>query len=256
MKSMQTIGRSVPLQRDEVLPDANGKAPRAKVAKGSRGAPTRPAKGRRSPEEVHARILNAAVAEFAEHSFSGGRIDRISKRAKTVDRMIYYYFGSKERLYQSVLEHVYSELIAAQRRFEVDEDDPVRGMRDLILQSWQHYLNHPEFVRLVVTENLLRAKYVKQSSMIRSTLLPLVERIRDLLEAGRKKGVFRKDADPQRMLMTVMSLGFFYVANQYTCSRWLEVDLMEADRLRAWGDHICEVVLDHLQCTPKSPKLA
>lgn len=68
----------------------------------SAGAPTRPTERRRSPEEVQARILQAATAEFAEHSFSGARIERISKRAKTVDRMLYYYFGSKERLYQAV----------------------------------------------------------------------------------------------------------------------------------------------------------
>lgn len=234
------------------LEEVKTPAPAARKASAARsgktnGAPTRPTKRRRSPEEVQARILGAAVAEFAEHSFSGARIDRISKRAKTVDRMLYYYFGSKERLYQAVLEHVYAELIAAQRSFDVDEEDPVQGMRQLIRYSWAHYLQHPELVRLVVTENLLRAKYLKKSTKIKGTLLPLIARIQLLLRAGQKKGVFRQDADPQRMLMTVMSLGFFYIANQYTTSRWLEVDLMAPERLDAWADHICDVVLDHLQ---------
>jgi AcrR family transcriptional regulator len=224
------------------------KASRTKSAK-DKGAPTRPTTRRRSPEEVQARILAAAVAEFAEQSFSGARIDQIAKRAKTVDRMLYYYFGSKERLYQAVLEHVYAELISAQRDFDVNADDPVQGMRQLIRHSWKHYLHHPELVRLVVTENLLRAKYFKKSRQMRQTLMPLIERIDEVLTAGQKKGVFRADADPQSMLMTVMSLGFFYVANQYTCSRWLNVDLMEPSRLDAWADHICAVVLDHLQCT-------
>ena len=230
------------------------KAVAAKPAKGD-GAPTRPTARRRSPEEVQARILAAAVAEFAEHSFSGARIDRISKRAKTVDRMLYYYFGDKERLYQAVLEHVYAKLIAAQRDFEVVPDDPVEGMRQLVRHSWEHYLRHPELVRLVVTENLLRAKFFKKSPHLKRTLLPLVERIEEVLVAGQKKGVFRGDADPQSMLMTVMSLGFFYVANQHTCSRWLDVDLMEPSRLERWGDHICRVVLDHLQCSSGSPAL-
>lgn len=234
------------LERPDTLAPAAKKAARAKSGKAN-GGPTRPTKRRRSPEEVQARILAAAVAEFAEHSFSGARIDRISKRAKTVDRMLYYYFGSKERLYQAVLEHVYAELIAAQRSFDVSEDDPVQGMRQLIRHSWEHYLHHPELVRLVVTENLLRAKYLKKSTKIKGTLLPLIERIQEVLAAGQKKGVFRQDADPQSMLMTVMSLGFFYVANQYTTSRWFGADLMEAGRLEAWADHICDVVLDHLE---------
>lgn len=224
----------------------------ARTAK-TNGAPTRPATRRRSPEEVQARILAAAVTEFAEHSFSGARIDRISKRAKTVDRMLYYYFGSKERLYQAVLEHVYTRLMWAQSDFDVDADDPVQGMRQLVRYSWEHYLHHPELVRLVVTENLLRAKYFKKSPEIKRALMPVIERIDEVLTAGQRKGVFRADANPESMLMTVISLGFFYVSNQYTCSRWLGVDLMEPDRLDAWADHICTVVLDHLQCTSNSP---
>lgn len=222
-----------------------GRAPARKTA--GTGAPTRPMQRRRSPEEVQARILTAALAEFAEHSFSGARVDRISKRAKTVDRMLYYYFGSKERLYQAVLEQAYAELIAAQRSFVVDESDPVQGMRQLVRLSWEHYLHHPDLVRLLQTENLLRGQYLRQSSKIKGVAMPLLERAEELLRAGKRAGVFRQDADPHRILMTVMSLGFFYLSNQYTTSYWLDADLLEAKRVAAWGEHICNVVLDHLQ---------
>jgi AcrR family transcriptional regulator len=211
------------------------------------GAPTRPTRRRRSPEEVQARILAAATTEFAEHSFSGARIDRISKRAKTVDRMLYYYFGSKERLYQAVLEQAYAQLISAQRNFSVDASDPVQGMRQLVRLSWEHYLQHPELVRLLQTENLLRGKYLRKSTKIKGTLMPLLERATEVLALGQRAGVFRPDADAQRILMTVMSLGFFYLSNQYTTSYWLDADLLQPPRLDAWADHICDVVLDHLQ---------
>ncbi|MEZ5646429.1 MAG: TetR/AcrR family transcriptional regulator [Burkholderiaceae bacterium] len=224
---------------------ARKRATRSSESRGA-GAPTRPTRRRRSPEEVQARILQAATAEFAEHSFSGARVDRISKRAKTVDRMLYYYFGSKERLYQAVLEHGYAELIAAQRGFAFDASDPVQGMQELVRQSWRHYLNHPQLVRLLITENLLRARYLKKSARIKGTLMPLVERASSVLAAGQQAGVFRPDADPEQLLMTVMSLGFFYLSNQFTTSHWLEVNLMEPARLQAWEDHICDVVLDHL----------
>lgn len=224
-----------------------GKTEAMASTKSRDGAPTRPLKGRRNPEEVQARILAAAISEFSEHSFSGARIERISRQAKTQDRMIYYYFGSKERLYQTVLEHVYKELISAQHDFSWADDDPVEGMRQLVLHSWRYYADHPELVRLLGTENLLRAKYLKKSSRIKSTTIPLTERIEELLEAGQKRGIFRSDADPQSMLMTVMSLGFFYVSNHYTCSRWLGVDLMEEERQEAWGRHICTVILDYLR---------
>lgn len=220
-------------------------APARKRASKTSGAPKRPTTGRRNPEELQARILAAATAEFAEHSYSGARIDKISKRAKTVDRMLYYYFGSKERLYQRVLEEAYSKMIDAQRDMVV-LDDPVRAMHDLIEHSWRHYIEHPELVRLVLTENLLRTKYLKKSTKIRRTSLPLLHTVQDILAAGQQKGVFRPDADAEHVLITIMSLGFFYVSNQFTMSLWLSADLMDEERRTRWLAHIGDVVLSYL----------
>jgi AcrR family transcriptional regulator len=220
------------------------------------GAPTRPAKSRRSPEELNARILDAAIVEFSEHGFSGGRIDRISKRAKTVDRMLYYYFGNKERLYQAVLEHVYAAMIGAQRNFVTPPDDPVAGMRQLIAHSWEHYSTHPELVRLLMTENLMRGKHIRKSPTIKDVSFPLVETVNGILEAGQAKRLFRKDVEPEFVLMSIMSLAFFYVSNHYTCSQWLGVDLADDARRAAWLEHITDVVLTHLQPDVKAVPLA
>jgi AcrR family transcriptional regulator len=195
---------------------------------------------------MEARILDAAIEEFSEHGFAGARIERISQRAGTVDRMLYYYFGNKERLYQATLETIYARMIHAQREF-VTPDDPVAGMRQLVLHSWDHYYAHPELVRVLMNENLLRGKYVRQSEQVKPTSFPLVETVESLLASGRAKGVFRDDVSPEHMLMTIMSLGFFYLSNQYTCAAWMGNDLMTRQRRDSWREHICEVVLTFLQ---------
>ncbi len=56
------------------------------------------------------KILEAATEEFANHGYGGARVERISRRARTVDRMLYYYFGSKEKLFRAVLEGAYERL--------------------------------------------------------------------------------------------------------------------------------------------------
>ena len=50
-------------------------------------------------------ILVAATKVFARYGYDGGSIEKISKSAKSVDRMIYYYFGNKEGLFIEVLEN-------------------------------------------------------------------------------------------------------------------------------------------------------
>lgn len=209
------------------------------------GGPTRRRVKRDPGDQIENRILAAAVEEFAEHGFAGARIERISSQAGTVDRMLYYYYGNKERLYQAVLEQIYADMIGAQRNF-VQPDDPVSAMRQLIEHSWDHYAASPKLVRLLMNENLLRGRHIQLSEQIGPTSFPLVETVTRILEAGQARGVFRADATPDHTLMTIMSLGFFYLSNQYTCSAWLGGDLMKKPRRTAWRAHICRVVLDHL----------
>lgn len=213
--------------------------------------------GRRRAEEtgLESRILDAALEEFAEHGFAGARIERISSGANTVDRMLYYYYGNKERLYQAVLEQAYAQMIGAQRAF-VTPEDPVAAMRQLVEHSWDHYANHPHLVRLLMNENLLRGRHIVQSEQVGPTSFPLVETVKTVLEAGQAQGVFRADAQATQVLMTIMSLGFFYLSNQHTCSSWIGVDLMTRTRRNAWRAHICDVVLDYLGAPPAAPAAA
>jgi AcrR family transcriptional regulator len=230
---------------------ANGKT-QAEVSVALAGGPTRRSVQKPRAELLENRILEAAVHEFSEHGFSGARIERISQRAGTVDRMLYYYYGNKERLYQAVLEKIYADMIGAQRDFVMSEDDPVEGMRQLIAHAWDHYVNHPDLVRLLMNENLLRGKHIQQSATVKRTSFPLVETVESLLTLGQQKGVFRRDVSSEHVLMTIMSLGFFYVSNQYTCAGWLGVDLMSKARRNAWLKHICAVVLEFLE-VPEEP---
>ncbi|WP_225780833.1 TetR/AcrR family transcriptional regulator [Xenophilus sp. Marseille-Q4582] len=217
------------------------------------GAP-RARSGRRRATDagLEARILDAALEEFAEHGFAGARIERISSAANTVDRMLYYYYGNKERLYQAVLEQAYAQMIGAQRAF-VTPEDPVAAMRQLVEHSWDHYVSHPHLVRLLMNENLLRGRHIVQSEQVGPTSFPLVETVKTVLEAGQARGVFRADAQATQVLMTIMSLGFFYLSNQHTCSSWIGVDLMTRPRRNAWRAHICDVVLDYLGAPAAGP---
>ena len=55
-------------------------------------------------------ILKAATKVFAKYGYDGGSVEKISKAAKSYDRMIYYYFGSKEGLFIAVLEGIYHRM--------------------------------------------------------------------------------------------------------------------------------------------------
>src|ERR1700730_17157636 len=85
--------------------------PRPSPGRADARRPT-PRRGTRGqPEESRAAILNAAVAEFAEHGIAGARTDSIARSARVNKALLYYYFKDKDALYEAVLDHVFSGLL-------------------------------------------------------------------------------------------------------------------------------------------------
>src|SRR5260221_7104408 len=120
----------------------------------------------RDPARSRAAILNAATREFMEKGFGGARIDEIAKRARINKRMLYHYFGGKEALYLAVLEQAYVSIRSAEAKLDLAHRDPAEAMRELALFTWRYYLDHPEFLSLLNTENLLRAKHLRKSKKV------------------------------------------------------------------------------------------
>ena len=157
-----------------------------------RGKPGRGAKkvrgaGPRDPERTSASILAAAVKEFTEKGYSGARIDAIAARAGANKRMIYHYFGDKEALYLAVLEGGYVGIRSAEAGLRLTDLEPKAAIEKLIDFTWQYFLEHPEFLSLLNTENLHRAKYLKRSARVFNLHSPLVAAISDILKRGEAK---------------------------------------------------------------------
>jgi AcrR family transcriptional regulator len=204
------------------------------------------ARRKRDPEGMQRKILEAATEEFANHGYGGARVERISQRARTVDRMLYYYFGSKEKLFRAVLEGAYERLGRAEEQLSLATTPPLEGMRQLIAFTWDYYRAHPEFIRLLNSENQHRGQHLKRSSRVSQLSFPLLSTLRDLLARGGKEGQFRSDIDPVQIYITIAALGYFYLSNRYTLSRFLDRELMAEDERGAWLAHITEVVMNHI----------
>jgi TetR/AcrR family transcriptional regulator len=63
----------------------------------------------RNPDRTRERILSAALKEFAAKGFAGARVDVIARRAAINKRMLYHYFGNKEKLFRAILRQKIAE---------------------------------------------------------------------------------------------------------------------------------------------------
>jgi TetR/AcrR family transcriptional regulator len=197
----------------------------------------------RDPERTSAAILAAAVEEFSAKGYSGARVDAIAERAGINKRMLYHYFGDKDALYVAVLEGAYTKIRFAERALQLSDRDPEEAIRELVRFTWNYFLENPEFLSLLGSENLHHAKFLKRSARIFDLHSPLVSVISDVLERGVRAGKFRRGIDPVQLYVTIASLGFFYLSNKWTLSTIFRRDLMRPEELEAWGMHITDVVL-------------
>mgnify|MGYP001366479491 CR=1 FL=1 len=119
-------------------------------------------------------ILKAATKVFARHGFAGGRIEQISKAAKSYDRMIYYYFGSKEGLFIAVIEDTYRRFNEAEQGLALDTAQPLAALDAMIRFVWTYYQKNPEFITLLNSENLLRGKHIGKGAKAREYSAPAI----------------------------------------------------------------------------------
>lgn len=185
----------------------------------------------RDAEATQRRILDAAKKEFARKGLGGARVDDIAERAKANKRMIYHYFESKENLFQRVLEEAYVDIRTAEQKLQLDHLEPKEALERLIRFTWKYYLDNPEFLTMVNSENLHKARHLKKSKVVQVLSRRLVAMVDTILERGANQGVFRKGIDPVQLNITIAAIGYYYLTNRFTGSIIFERDLMTREAL-------------------------
>jgi AcrR family transcriptional regulator len=197
----------------------------------------------RDPEVTKARILEAAKKEFAKLGLAGGRVEAIATRAKANKRMIYHYFGSKEELFQAVLEDAYADIRHAEQKLNLEHLSPQDALVALTTHTWNYYLKNPEFMTLVNSENLHKARHVKNSERFKELHHGFISMLQGILDRGVKEGVFRSGVDARQLHITMAAVGYYYLTNRFTSGVIFDIDFMSKEALKNRLDFNIDTVL-------------
>ena len=200
-------------------------------------------KWQRDPEGMRLRILEAAKQEFAAHGLAGARVDRIAAKAGANKRMLYYHVGKKDDLYLAVLEGAYEKIRVEERGLDLEHLDPPEAIERLIGFTWNYFLRNPEFLALLNTENLARARHLKRSTKVKSMHSPFVEMIGTVVRRGVETGDFVVAVDPVQLYISIAALCFFYLSNSATLSVIFGRDLLSSQAKEERLAHMVALVL-------------
>lgn len=197
-------------------------------------------------EATRRRILKAAQKEFSRHGYQGARVDRICRAAKINIRMIYHYFGSKEKLYLRVLEETYMGIRTLERSLDYEGLSPAEAIEQLISVTFDFLASDPHFVRMIMNENLMLGAMAHKSRLIPETTRNLVRDLETILRRGQNDGTFCKNIAAVHLYITILGLCFIHVSNRHTLANMFQFDLSDPAWLEGRKQTVTQTVIAYL----------
>lgn len=176
------------------------------------------------------RIFNAAIAVFAEHGLAGARMEQIAGEAQTTKRMVVYYFKTKEQLYQSVLQYVYSRIRETEQQLGLENQPPVEALVQLVKWSVRYHAEHADFMRIICMENMQRGKWLLSSGDLKRLNKSALSLLEHILQRGQSQGIFQPALEARDVHRLISSFSFYQVSNFYSFnSLYLDGPLPDID---------------------------
>ncbi len=158
-------------------------------------------------DKTRAAILAAAEHVFAEAGLAGARTDAIAAAARVNKALLYYYFQSKEQLYEAVVENHFQEFNRAVLGVLTAPGSP----RAILLR----YVDlHFDFVSVRYRQarlfhQLMTTGGQPMHRLVRKYFAPRSRALHQLLARGMREGDFRR-VDPFHMSVSIVGLIVFY----------------------------------------------
>lgn len=161
----------------------------------------------RDSAETRAAILKAAEQIYAEHGLAGARTDAIAAAARVNKALLYYYFKSKEGLYQAVIGSQLREF-----RLQTEKLLSAKGPAGPILLRYVTYHldfigTHPSYPRIF--QRMMMDGDRNLHRIVREHSMPLMKMMVALLARGIRSGEFRR-LDPEHALVSIAGLTAHY----------------------------------------------
>ena len=191
-------------------------------------------------------ILKVAETLFAEKGFDGTSIRDISKVAKINIAMISYYFGSKERLLESLLLYSTSDLKSQLDQLIHEELEPIEKINKLIELYINRINNNKGIYRILHFEfsSEKREKSLAAFSELKKENLKTLETI---VQEGQQKGIFRKDVIVPLLTPTILGTFFHFQMNKSFFKEIVQLNTEEA-----YENYIKTHLTQHIQQTIKA----
>jgi AcrR family transcriptional regulator len=162
---------------------------------------TKRSRQRREPDTLD-KIMLAARDEFSEQGLSGAQLNKIARQAGVTKQVVYYYYGSKEGLYEAVLKRTAEECLTELLAVDFLSLEPRLAVRQIFGMFFDFFLQRPFLVPLTLDVNFHGSVHVRSKQKLRQ-VFDLFGKIAD---RGIAEGVFPVGLDKAASFSFAMQL--------------------------------------------------
>ncbi|NOY60997.1 MAG: TetR family transcriptional regulator [Calditrichaeota bacterium] len=195
------------------------------------------------------KIMAAAREVFVEKGYDGARMQQIADRAGANKAMIYYYFNSKDALFEAIIRDIFKEIFRIYQSVLQLEDVDLRTMITSIVHEHLIFLqNHPEIARLFLREvhsdNPILYKVMNE--LRHDTARRDIKAVMKKLEKAADDGIMRR-VDPMNTIWNIVGLDLFYFVSKPLINvLWTKETRNEAKVMQAREESIVDLLLNGL----------
>lgn len=198
---------------------------------------------------LRSKLLDAALEEFGDKGFAGARVEEIANAAGASKQALYHHFGSKEGIFAAAVAEAYRQLRAPDQEVKerLESLEPAAALREFIEHLFQPSIETIRFQRIMHDENRFKAIHAKELADAKQAYAELLEVIGNILERGRKAGVFRSGVDPKQLYVFIAGVLVYRLTNAYTLSSMLGLSLDDDKSARLSRRGAIQLILDALR---------
>ena len=191
-------------------------------------------------------ILQVAEQLFAEKGFDGTSIREISKIAKINIAMVSYYFGSKEKLLESLILFRTSDLKLKLENLFDEKVSPLQKIEKFIAFYIEKVNSNKNMYQILNFENSTK-KRVLDSAVFTAIKKGNLQTLKNIIKEGQDALVFKKNVNVELITPTILGTYFYFNMNK---SFFGEIFNLESEN--DFNDYVKFHLTKHIQQTVKA----
>jgi len=193
------------------------------------------------------KVIAAAFKEFAEHGYAGARVDAIAERAKINKAMIYYYFKSKESLYERILKDITDNIYRQVKESAVAEGEPLDVFYSIINRYFKILGSFDRNIfRIMLREIASGGKHFRKVA-IPNLVVPVLSLIEPVYKSGVGKGVLRELNPYYTFLQIIGGIIFFNVIKVPMEGSVLEKTVLKENYIDEYMKNLFSILKDGIE---------